>query len=112
MPPERAHVYWNGTFSDAKEEPGSVTRNCPARARVMLESCASISPATISLPYLWFDQKYFLPDDILNKVDRMSMAHAVEVRPPFLDHRIVEFAASLPPYSRFMVRGRKSFSRN
>jgi asparagine synthase (glutamine-hydrolysing) len=33
----------------------------------------------------------------------MSMAHAVEVRPPFLDHRIVEFAASLPP--RFKIQG-------
>jgi asparagine synthase (glutamine-hydrolysing) len=53
--------------------------------------------------YLWFDQKYFLPDDILNKVDRMSMAHALEVRPPFLDHRIVEFCASLP--ATFKVRG-------
>jgi asparagine synthase (glutamine-hydrolysing) len=46
--------------------------------------------------YLWFDQKYFLPDNILTKVDHTSMAHAVEVRPPFLDHRVVEFASSLP----------------
>jgi asparagine synthase (glutamine-hydrolysing) len=37
------------------------------------------------------------------KVDRMSMAHAVEARPPFLDHRIVEFMASLP--ASFKVQG-------
>jgi len=37
------------------------------------------------------------------KVDRMSMAHAVEVRPPFLDHRIVEFAASVP--ASFKIQG-------
>jgi len=46
--------------------------------------------------YLAFDQQYYLADDILVKSDRMSMAHAVEVRPPFLDHRIIEFAATLP----------------
>src|SRR6202012_4102654 len=46
--------------------------------------------------YLAFDQQYYLADDILVKSDRMSMAHAVDVRPPFLDHRIVEFAATLP----------------
>jgi len=37
-----------------------------------------------------------LPDQVLNFVDRLSMAHSIEVRPPFLDHRLVEFAFKLP----------------
>lgn len=45
---------------------------------------------------LYADQRIYLPDDILFKVDRMSMAHSLEVRPPLLDHLLVEFAASLP----------------
>lgn len=43
------------------------------------------------------DLRFGLLSDMLVKVDRMSMAHALEVRSPLLDHRLVEFAARLPP---------------
>jgi asparagine synthase (glutamine-hydrolysing) len=45
----------------------------------------------------YVDIKTWLADDVLVKADRMSMAHSLEVRCPLLDHRIVEFAAQLPP---------------
>lgn len=43
-----------------------------------------------------WDYNYFLPDDLLVKVDRATMFHSVECREPFLDHRLVEFAAQIP----------------
>ena len=101
MPAGRAHVYWNGTFSDA-EKAALISRPLP---RALGEMLQDLSPEGDGVnAYLRFDQRWYLPDDILAKVDRMSMAHSIEVRPPFLDHRIVEFAASLPDHLK--VRGK------
>jgi asparagine synthase (glutamine-hydrolysing) len=92
-------------------------------------SCSSYDPAGHTLRYwnrmggkdhvscmLYTDLKTYLPGDILVKVDRMSMANSLEVRAPFLDYRIIEFAASLA--SEWKIKGenkkiilRKAFSR-
>jgi asparagine synthase (glutamine-hydrolysing) len=43
-----------------------------------------------------FDAETYLPEDVLTKVDRMSMAHSIESRVPLLDNEVIEFASSLP----------------
>ncbi|HZD32242.1 MAG TPA: asparagine synthase C-terminal domain-containing protein, partial [Candidatus Angelobacter sp.] len=52
---------------------------------------------------LYIDTKTWLPDDLLIKADKMTMANSVELRVPLLDHKILEFAAALP--SSFKVHG-------
>ncbi len=54
---------------------------------------------------LHIDQRLWLADDLLAKVDRSTMAHSLEARVPYLDHQLVEFAASLP--SHLKLRGQE-----
>jgi len=49
-----------------------------------------------------FDFETYLPEDVLVKVDRMSMAHSIESRVPLLDNEVIDFAATLP--ARFKIR--------
>jgi asparagine synthase (glutamine-hydrolysing) len=102
LSPEMAHVYWNGTFTEAEK--------CRffrfADEGPLAEILGNMSAATGLQRYLEFDQRYYLADDILYKVDRMSMAHSLEARPPFLDPRIVDFSARLP--EQFKLRGQQS----
>jgi asparagine synthase (glutamine-hydrolysing) len=61
--------------------------------RGALQGCRSNDPLNRAL---FLDIETLLPDQVLAFVDRLSMAHSVEVRPPFLDHRLVQFVADLP----------------
>jgi len=54
---------------------------------------------------LYTDSKTYLPGDLLVKADRMTMAHSLEGRSPFLDHKLAEWAARLP--GDYKVRGRQ-----
>ncbi len=56
----------------------------------------------------YLDMKTYLAGDILTKVDRASMAHSLEVRVPFLDHRLVEWCAKLPSSSK-VVQGQGKY---
>jgi asparagine synthase (glutamine-hydrolysing) len=49
---------------------------------------------------LYFDQTSWLPDNLLERGDRMTMAASIEARVPFLDHKLAEFAATLPDHWR------------
>jgi asparagine synthase (glutamine-hydrolysing) len=102
LSPEYAHIFWNGTFSEREKE----SLYHYASPQPLAGIVAGMNSGRGLERFLRFDQSYYLPDDILSKVDRMSMAHAVEVRPPFLDPRIVDFAARLP--QRFKLRGSTS----
>jgi asparagine synthase (glutamine-hydrolysing) len=79
----------------------------------LIDKRCSVSPARACLQngatedtlskMLYMDTKTWLPDDLLIKADRMTMANSVELRVPLLDHKILEFAASLQ--ANYKIRG-------
>ncbi|HUF04680.1 MAG TPA: asparagine synthase (glutamine-hydrolyzing) [Aridibacter sp.] len=107
---ERHHM-WFGSFSVEEKEKlltssfaDSVSlADTYSVARDLAEGCDAESVVE-RMQYL--DMKLYLAEDILTKVDRASMAVSLEVRAPFLDHKVAEFAASLP--AGYKLKGRTS----
>ena len=108
--PVARHHIWFGSFTPDEQEQ-LLTANALAetsgdiyqQAREMMTECGE-PDAIKSMQNL--DTRLYLAEDILTKVDRASMAVSLEVRAPFLDPRVAEFAASLP--SNYKLRGQKT----
>jgi asparagine synthase (glutamine-hydrolysing) len=110
-PPAERHAIWFGiTAPDALDQllmPEARGPQLPS-----LESLAPLAPLLEGVAFeselaemLYLDFRLYLEDDLLVKVDRASMACSLEMRTPFLDHRLIEFAAGLP--ADMKVRGFK-----
>lgn len=104
------HHVWFGSFTPDEQEKlltAEVLRETDGdiyrEARRMLEKCESNS---VVKRMQSLDTRLYLAEDILTKVDRASMAVSLEVRAPFLDPRVAEFAASLP--ANYKLRGRQT----
>jgi asparagine synthase (glutamine-hydrolysing) len=78
------------------ENPTEVVLNSQEPGTVLESIAESSWPSNIEEVMMLTDLLNYLPDDILTKVDRASMAVSLEVRVPMLDHRVVEFAWKLP----------------
>jgi asparagine synthase (glutamine-hydrolysing) len=106
--PVLRNARWLGSFAP-EDLPDLLTRWDPdlqRRLEAMLHEPAAAADGAGPLERLLrSDQRFYLQDGVLVKVDRASMASALEVRVPFLDPDMVAFARSLPPDRK--VRGRE-----
>ena len=79
---------------------GRRRRGAAERGRIPKRRLARSFERYARLPWasqmMRFDAETYLPEDVLTKVDRMSMAHSIESRVPLLDNEVVAFAAALP----------------
>jgi asparagine synthase (glutamine-hydrolysing) len=104
------HHMWVGSFNPVEMEAvlsdrmkQATDRDVYRHARRLFAECDSDDQIERMQS---LDTQLYLAEDILTKVDRASMAVSLEVRAPYLDHRVAEFAASLP--SHYKLRGTKS----
>ncbi len=105
LPPAAGHLWWKTVLAE------------DAKAALYVDGGASqVDPTVRLFEALWdeadgddidrlqyVDSRLYLPGDLLAKADRMSMAHSLEARVPFLDHAVVELGRMIP--SRLRLRG-------
>ena len=112
LPPQRRYAQWMTYFANSQKDslytPEFAAQVGPMDSLSLLEAAYKASDAPNFLEAsAHADVQLYLPDDLLVKMDIASMAHSLEVRAPFLDHKVVEFAASLPPTLKLRKLTRK-----
>jgi asparagine synthase (glutamine-hydrolysing) len=95
---EKARLLGGDVWMDAR---------CAATERIIAAQLGNAGSAVPLSRMLYVDTKLWLPDDLLARGDKMSMAASIEARVPLLDHKVVEFAASLPPHLKIHNLTRK-----
>jgi asparagine synthase (glutamine-hydrolysing) len=105
--PELAHANWMHIFSDDMKAElyadGLVEHKHNSSLEFFLDTYKNSTSRDFINKMLYVDSMIYLPDDILVKVDRMNMAVSLEGRAPFLDHKLIEFMATVP--AEFKVKG-------
>ncbi len=96
------YVRWFGALNHAERDQLSVLRQNPGAGLQAPPFDADAGTSTLRR-MLYFDQTSWLPDNLLERGDRMTMAASIESRVPFLDHELAAFVSSLP--DNFRVRG-------
>jgi asparagine synthase (glutamine-hydrolysing) len=96
--------YWQWASFYEREKVNDLLLNSQQASISMDEFITTSTEANNELSRMLInDMQLVLPNDMLTKVDRMSMRHGLEVRVPFLDHQVVEFAHALP--MRYKITG-------
>ncbi|MFO7536114.1 MAG: asparagine synthase (glutamine-hydrolyzing) [Kiritimatiellia bacterium] len=100
LPDSGGHLRWQ-FFGGAEQDkrlfqPEFLGRINPSPFRLLAEYAARCDAADPVNRELYMDTRFMMPDSVLMKVDKMSMASSLEIRVPLLDHVLVEFLASLP----------------
>ncbi len=107
LPPQDRLTAWTGVFYDdldAVLDPGFASRIGPVDRSRHLRNLAGIEGASPLSYLLAANFHSYLHDDLLVKVDRMTMANSLEARAPFLDRALIEYVAALP--DDYKLRGR------
>ncbi len=103
VPPEWGRSAFTAAFSEVVNQ-----RTWEHRHRGLFDSWPSDDPSDRAMG---LDLQTYLPDDLLRMGDRLSMAHSLELRVPFCDHRVLAFARSIPAELRFTGGTVKGFMR-